>query len=486
MTSTLTANYWHEETSIAEIHQTYDEGILTAKNLVLYYFNRIALWDQDGPYINGVSDINPDAVPIAEALDKEREEHGRKSALHGIPILLKENIGTVDKMPTPAGAIALENWRSSEDAFLVKKLREAGAIILGKTNMTELAHRIGTDMPENYSSRGGYVLCPYGTQFDVGGSSTGSAAAVAANFAPVSIGTDTSGSLLNPATRNSLVTIKPTIGLVSRTGIIPLSYAQDAAGPMTQTVTDAARLLEVIAGKDQQDEGTKTQPSKIPNYVDALHSDDLQGKRIGIFRDYQPSMSDQIDLSLYEETINTLKDLGATLVDSVSIPAINRGDGDAVVSYESRHSLNNFFARANPYTGFRSFNEFFQSYEDHAHLHKYGYDRLRVRTSVENSLSNTNYLTQKLRDEGLGDSQSLENVLQDQNLDAILFPSSSSYDVAARAGLPSIVVPAGYQENGRPFGITFTGKAFSEETLFQIAFAYEQATMFRKKPDMTR
>ncbi|QDI93159.1 amidase [Salicibibacter halophilus] len=480
------ANYWHEETTIAEIHQAYDDGKLTAKNLVLYYLNRIALWDQDGPYINAVSDINPDALPIAEALDKERAQNGRRGALHGIPILLKENIGTADKMPTPAGSIALENWRSREDAFLVKQLRDAGAIILGKTNMTELAHRIGTNMPENYSSRGGYVLCPYGTQFDVGGSSTGSAAAVAANFAPVSIGTDTSGSLLNPATRNSLVTVKPTIGLVSRTGIIPLSYAQDAAGPMTQTVADAAHLLGVIAGKDSQDAETKTQPLKIPNYVDTLRKDGAEGKRIGIFRDYQPNMSDQIDLTLYEETVLRLKDLGATLVDSVSIPAINRGDGDAVVSYESRHSLNNFFARADPFTGFYSFDEFLQSYEDHSHLHKYGYDRLRVRTSVENSLSNASYLVQKLRDEGLDDPQSLDNVLQDQALDAVLFPSSSSYDVAARAGLPSITVPAGYKENGRPFGITLTGNAFSEETLFQIAFAYEQATMLRKKPDITQ
>ncbi|QQK74958.1 amidase [Salicibibacter cibarius] len=486
MQSTLMADYWHEETTIAEIHQAYDEGTLTAKNLILYYLNRISIWDQDGPYINAVSDINPDAIPIAKALDKDREQHGRKGALHGIPILLKENIGTADKLPTPAGSITLENWRSNEDAFLVKQLRDAGAIILGKTNMTELAHRIGTNMPENYSSRGGYVLCPYGTQFDVGGSSTGSAAAVAANFATVSIGTDTSGSLLNPATRNSLVTVRPTIGLVSRTGTIPLSYAQDTAGPMTQTVTDAARLLETIAGKDPQDEETKTQPFMIPNYVEGLRKDGVQGKRIGIFRDYQPGMSDQIDLTLYEETIVTLKDLGVTLVDPVSIPAINRGDSDAVVSYECRHSLNNFFARAYPSTGFRSFDEFLQSYEDHAHLHKYGYDRLRVRTSVENSLSNVSYLTQKLRDEGLDDPQSLENVLFNQNLDAILFPSSSSYDVAARAGLPSIAIPAGYHENGRPFGITFTGQAFSEETLFQIAFAYEQATMHRKKPDMTQ
>ncbi|SDJ24858.1 amidase family protein [Natribacillus halophilus] len=484
MNSTLMADDWHEETSITEIQQAYDEGTLTAKNLVLYYLNRIALWDQDGPYINAVADINPDAIKIAETLDTEREQHGRTGALHGIPILLKESIETADRMATSAGSIVLENWRSNHDAFLVKQLRSAGAIILGKTNMTELAHRVGTQMPENYSSRGGYVLCPYGTQFDVGGSSSGSAAAVASNFAPCSIGTETSGSLLNPATRNSLVTVKPTIGLVSRSGIIPLSYSQDTAGPMTQTVADAAHIMQVIAGRDEQDEATKSRPFHTPNYTDALKKDGVQGKRIGIFRDPQPKLTDQIDFSLYEETIIKLKDLGASLVDSVSIPAVNRDDGDAVVSYECRHSLNNFFARADPFTGFRSFDEFLQSYEDDAHLHKYGYDRLRVRTSVENSLSNANYLISKLRNQGLDDPQSLENVLADQELDAILFPSSSSYDVAARAGLPSISVPAGFHEDGRPFGVTFTGKAFSEETLFQIAYAYEQATMLRQKPNL--
>ncbi|MBB6451127.1 amidase [Geomicrobium halophilum] len=485
MTSTLMADYWHEETTIAEIHQAYDDGTLTAKELVLYYFNRIALWDQDGPYINGVLDINPDAIYIAEAIDEERKQRGRKGALHGIPILIKENLETRDKMATSAGAIALKDWHSKYDAFLVQKLRSAGAIILGKTNMTELAHRIGTDMPENYSSRGGYVQCPYGPEkFEVGGSSSGSAAATAANFTLGSIGTETSGSLLNPATRNSLVTVKPTFGLVSRTGIIPLSYTQDVAGPLTRTVTDAASILNVIAEIDENDEATKARPAHTPNYLDSLIKNGVQGKRIGVFRDPHEGFSDQIDLHRYEEAITTLKDLGATLVDPVKIPAVTRKAADTnTVSFECKHSLNHFFAKAEPSTGFHSFDDFLKSYEDYPQLHKYGHDRLKVRTSVESVLSNSNYITAKLQDLGLDDPESIGSVLNDQKLDAILFPSSCNQDVAAQAGLPSIALPSGYHEDGRPFGITITGRAYSEQTLFEIGYAFEQATMLREKPN---
>ena len=243
-----------KELTIHDIQKAMEDGKLTSKELVMYYLHRIAKYDQDGPKINSILEINPDAIFIAEALDHERKTKGVRGLLHGIPVLLKDNIETNDSMHTSAGTIALEQNISSEDAFLVKKLREAGAIIIGKTNMTELANGMSFEMWAGYSARGGQTINPYGTGKDdmfVGGSSTGSAVAVAANFTVLSVGTETDASILSPAVQNSVVGIKPTVGLISRSGIIPFTYSQDTAGPFARTVTDAAILLGSLTGVDE-------------------------------------------------------------------------------------------------------------------------------------------------------------------------------------------------------------------------------------------
>src|SRR5690554_3075466 len=242
-----------EEATIQDIQKAFETGELTAKGLVLSYLNRIADYDKEGLTINSVLEINPDALFIAEALDYERLKQGSRGPLHGIPILLKDNINTGDAMHTSAGSLALANSYAGEDAFIVEKLREAGAIILGKANMTEFANFMTAGMPSGYSSRGGQVLNPYNISTPTGGSSAGSGVAVACNFSTVSVGTETSGSILNPSNLSSIVGIKPTVGLISRSGILPLSYSQDTAGPMARTVTDAVLLLNVLLGDDAND-----------------------------------------------------------------------------------------------------------------------------------------------------------------------------------------------------------------------------------------
>jgi len=246
-----------EELTIEEIQQAMKTGVLTSKEIVMYYLHRIAKYDQSGPKLNSILEINPEAIFIAEGLDYERKTKGARGLLHGVPVLLKDNIETKDKMHTSAGTLALENHLSAKDAFLVERLREAGAVILGKTNMTELANGMSTTMWAGYSSRGGQTLNPYGSgQFFVGGSSSGSAVAVAANFTVLSVGTETDASILSPAIQNSVVGIKPTVGLISRSGIIPFTYTQDTPGPLARTVTDAAILLGALTGVDQRDPAT--------------------------------------------------------------------------------------------------------------------------------------------------------------------------------------------------------------------------------------
>ena len=277
-------NEWLIEATISELNDKLHTGEITSHDLVLMYLDRIAEIDQSGPSINSMIEVNPDALHIAASLDYERKTKGSRGPLHGIPVVIKDNIDTGDNMHTSAGSLALAESYAKEDAFLVKKLREAGAIILGKANLTEWANFMAEKMPTGYSSRGGQVLNLYGADFMVGGSSAGSAAAIAANLAVVSVGTETSGSILSPASQNSLVGIKPTVGLISRTGVIPISHTQDTAGPMARTVTDAAVLLQALQGVDESDSITASNELLETNYTDHLLTNGLQGKRIGIAR----------------------------------------------------------------------------------------------------------------------------------------------------------------------------------------------------------
>ena len=481
-------DFLKEELTINEIQVALESGEITSKELIMYYLFRIAKYDQDGPKLNSILEINPDAIFIAEALDYEREVKGVRGPLHGIPVVLKDNIETNDSMHTSAGTLALENNISSNDAFLVEKLRDAGAVILGKANMTELANGMSNTMWAGYSSRGGQVLNPYGdAELFVGGSSSGSAVAVAANFTVLAVGTETDASILSPAITNAVVGIKPTVGLISRSGIIPFTYSQDTAGPMARTVTDASILLEALVGVDKLDAATqKTRGRLQQDYSTFLDSAGLKGAKIGVFRGGSKAFyeSEEYDVELFEDAIRTLNEEGALVIEDIEIPSFHREWKWKVLVTEFKHSLENYLSKLPSHVPVHSITdliEFNKSNADRAL--KYGQNKLEEIVELPNTLRNPEYLNAKLDD--LYFSQSgIDLALQKYDLDVILFPSYIGSTISAKAGYPSIALPAGYKTNGRPFGITFAGTAFSEGILIKFAYAFEQATTHRKKPKL--
>ena len=325
-----------EELTVAKISQMLADGEISSRQLVLNYMERIALYDKSGPKLNSVLELNPDAVYIAEAMDRERAKGKLRSPLHGIPILIKDNINTHDKMRTTAGSIALDDNFAPYDAWIVKKLREAGLIIMGKTNMTELANYMSYTMKNGYSSRGGQVINPYNPEGDVWGSSSGSAVAMSANLCALAIGTETDGSIIWPSHMNGTVGLKPSRGLVSRTGIIPICTAQDTAGPMTRTVADAAALLNIIVGEDPEDPSTWCRD--IPeDYTAYLDKDGLKGLRLGINRGYYDDFS-QEQKDIAEKAYKAMESCGAELVQDVNLPHL-RSDA-SVLLYEFKMCLN--------------------------------------------------------------------------------------------------------------------------------------------------
>ncbi|MGW6189919.1 amidase family protein [Bacillus cereus] len=481
-----------KELTIHDIQTAMEDGKLTSKELVMYYLHRIAKYDQDGPKINSILEINPDAIFIAEALDHERKTKGVRGLLHGIPVLLKDNIETNDSMHTSAGTIALEQNISSEDAFLVKKLREAGAIILGKANMTELANGMSFEMWAGYSARGGQTINPYGTGKDdmfAGGSSTGSAVAVAANFTVLSVGTETDASILSPAVQNSVVGIKPTVGLISRRGIIPFTYSQDTAGPFARTVTDAAILLGSLTGVDKMDAATlKSEGRTEQDYTTYLDINGLKGAKIGVFsnapEDYYES--GEYDEKLLKETIQVLRNEGATIIGDIDIPSFHREWSWGVPLYELKHSLDNYLSKLPSNIPVHSISELidFNSQIEEKAL-KYGQNKLAIRKGFPNTLRNPEYLNARLEDIYFSQEQGINFALKKYDLDAIMFPSYIGSTICAKAGYPSIAIPAGYMKSGRPFGITLASTAFSEGTLIKLAYAFEQATKHRKIPNLS-
>ncbi|WP_427138861.1 amidase family protein [Psychrobacillus psychrodurans] len=476
-----------EELTISDIQDAMEKGDLTSKELVMYYLYRIAKYDQDEPNINSVLEINPDAIFIAEALDHERKIKGTRGPLHGIPILLKDNIETCDSMHTSAGTLALENYTASKDAFLVEKLRDAGAVILGKTNMTELANGMSSKTWAGYSSRGGQVLNPYGdSDLFVGGSSSGSAVAVAANFTVLSVGTETDASILSPAIQNSVVGIKPTVGLISRRGIIPFTYSQDTAGPFARTVTDVAILLTALSGVDRFDPATYKSEGRVEqDYSIYLDSKGLRGAKIGVYNNVTSNFlnSDEYDDELFNNVIDSIRDQGAEIFKDIDIPSFHRNWKWGVTLYEMKHSLNNFLSQLPPSLPVHSINElieFNKGIKDKAL--KYGQNKLEQREPLSNTLRSPEYLLAKLEDIYYSQEQGIDLVLKKYDLDAILFPSYIGSTICAKAGYPSIALPAGYMKSGRPFGITFAGTAFSEGKLIKLAYAFEQATKLRLSP----
>lgn len=480
-------SFFKEELTINEIQTAMNNGEITSKELVMYYLDRIAKYDQDGPRINSMLEINPEATFIAEALDNERETKGVRGPLHGIPVVLKDNIETNDFMHTSAGTIALENHLADKDAFFVKKLREAGAVILGKTNMTELANGMSSEMWAGYSSRGGQTLNPYGdpTLF-VGGSSSGSAVAVAANFSVVSVGTETDASILSPAVQNSVVGIKPTTGLISRSGIIPFTYSQDTAGSFARTVEDAAILLGTLTGIDKNDTATYKSEGKMQqDYTAYLDSQGLEGAKIGVFNNARKEYykSDEYDEHLFNHSIQILIEQDATVIENIEMPSFHRDWKRGVTLCELKHSLNNYLTKLPSHMPVHSISElidFNRSIEDAAL--KYGQGTLERLEQLPNTLRNPEYLNAKIEDLYFSQELGIDDALKKDDLDAIVFPSYVGSTISAKAGYPSIAVPAGYMESGRPFGITFAGTAFSEGLLIKLAFAFEQAANIRRSP----
>lgn len=481
--------FLREELTIYEIQKAMEDGIVTSKELVIYFLNRIAKIDQCGPTINSILEINPDAIFIAEGLDNERKLNGSRGSLHGIPVLLKDNIETNDKMRTSAGALALEHHICKKDAFLVEKLREAGGVILGKTNMTEWANGMSLNMWAGYSSRGGQTLNPYGPgEFFVGGSSSGSAVAVASNFTVLSVGTETDASILSPAIQNSVVGIKPTVGLISRSGIIPFTYTQDTAGPFARTVTDAAVLLGALVGVDKNDPATyKSQGNFSKDYTKFLDVNGLNCSRIGVFnqgsKDYY-NHSGEYDENLFLEVLDSLRSAGAEVIEEIEIPSFHNNWSFGVPIYEMKHSLGNYLSQLPPNLPVHSDTELIQFNKDiEERALKYGQNMLEYRAGLPNNmLKNPEYLNAKIEDLYFSQDQGIDYALKKYNLDAILFPSYIGSTICAKAGYPSIGIPAGYMENGRPFGITLAGTAFSEGSLIKLAYSFEQATKHRKPP----
>lgn len=478
------ADFNIEEATIRQMAAAMKEGRLDSKTLVLLYLKRIAELDKGGPKLNSIIEINPDALHIAEALDRERELTGARSILHGIPVMIKDNINTKDKMHTSAGSLALAENYAPYDAFLVEKLREAGAIIFAKTNLTEFANFMTDNMANGYSSRGGQTLNPYGFgKFDTGGSSAGSSVAVAANLCAVSVGTETSGSIISPASSNSIAGIKPTLGMISRTGIIPLAHSQDTAGPIARTVEDAAILFGFMLGIDPSDPVTFASKGKtVSDYTQYLDKNGLKGARIGIPQYVYKDMEEN-EKEILQCCIDEIKQLGAEVIEDKNIDVYDRIHNYDVLTYEFKADMNAYLSSLGENTKVKNLKDIIDFNNAHAEeALKYGQTILVQCEKTSGTLTEPEYIHAKLQDLRLSQTEGIDLYIKDNNLDAMLFPSTAGVSIAAKAGYPSITVPAGYCKDGTPFGITFSAEAFSEAKLIKLAYAYEQTTMKRVAP----
>ena len=474
------------EATIPEIQSAIEADVLTSELLVELYLNRIEAYDNQGPNINSFIELNPDALEQARELDRERELTGARGPLFGIPVMLKDNIDTF-ALPTTAGAIILEGSIPPDDAFITQQLREEGAIILGKGNLTEWANFIAFDMPNGFSALGGQTLNPYDPGFDVGGSSSGPGAAVAANLVTVAVGTETSGSILSPSSRNSIVGIKPTVGLVSRDGIIPIAASQDTAGPMARTVTDAAILLGALTGVDPNDPATAASEGQfLTDYTPFLDPEGLEGKRLGVFRDIFTSRLSPDELILAETAFAELESLGAEVLDPVAIESASEISGFDVLLYEFNDGVENYLESLGPDAPADSLEDIIAfNRENPDERIPYGQGIFLLSEETGGDLSDPAYLEARANDIRLARTEGIDALLEELDLDAILLPNNSEAGIGARAGYPSITVPAGYGETGEPFGLTFLGDAFSEPELIQYAYAYEQGSLLRRSPEST-
>ncbi|WP_046228437.1 amidase family protein [Paenibacillus dauci] len=485
---------WIVEADIQTLQQAMESGEASSEEIVQAYIERIHTFDGK---TKSVLEINPEAIEIARSLDIERKETGSRGPLHGIPILLKDNIDTADQMHTSAGSITLEHSFAQQDAVVADKLRAAGAVLLGKTNMTEWAGFMSVDIWAGYSSRGGLTLNPYGPgELFVGGSSSGSAAAVAANFGAAAIGTETSGSIISPASQNSVVGIKPTVGLIRPDGIIPIAFSQDSAGPITRTVTDAAILLEVLEDREvQQQHSTHGTKDIDGSYISSLDTAFLKQARIGIPRYYYQHL-DKDRLEVIEAAIQVLRQQGATIIDPVHLPCEDARWDANVMRYEFKYALNNYLSRLAEHIPVHSLAEVIAFNEQHAEKTlKYGQGTLIWAEETSGTLTEQEYLDSLSYNREMAGEKGIDYALNQHKLDALLFlGGEGGSDLAARAGYPIITVPGGYAEEGviapggyitkGPQGISFVGTAWSESVLIQIAYGFEQATGHRVAPEI--
>ncbi|NUU61511.1 amidase family protein [Paenibacillus agri] len=473
---------WIIEADITSMQAEMTAGRVTSEDLVNIYLERIRKYD---PVLRSVLELNPQAIDIARTLDHERKDKGPRGPLHGIPVLLKDNIDTHDDMHTSAGSLALAESIAPEDSYVAARLRAAGAVFLGKTNMTEWANFMSPTMWAGYSARGGLVLNPYGPgELFIGGSSSGSAAAVAANLGAAAIGTETSGSIIGPAGRNCLVGLKPTVGLIPSSGIIPITYSQDCAGPMTRTVTDTAILLGALTVED-----------KLQDYRPYLNREALKQARIGIPRFYYQDL-DEARLAIIEEAISQLKAQGAVIVDPVHLPCEDMEWDGNVMRYEFKAALNSYLGKLPDDVPVHSLSEVIAYNEQYGEAAlKYGQDTLIWSEETSGTLTEEVYLEGRRKDLHMSREQGIDHALQSHQLDALLFlDDEGGADIAARAGYPSITVPGGFAATGviapggyttkGHQGITFVGTAFSEPVLLGLAYAYEQASVHRVAPKL--
>jgi amidase len=487
---------WGEAT-IAQLQAAMNSGKETAVSLARKYLQRIADIDKRGPAVNAVIELNPDAPAIARDLDKERKAKGPRGPLHGIPVLIKDNIDTHDRMMTTAGSLALLGSIAPRDSFVAQKLREAGAVILGKTNLSEWANFRGERSSSGWSGRGGQTNNPYSLDRNPSGSSSGSAVAVSANLCAAAIGTETDGSIISPSTLCGIVGVKPTIGLVSRSGIIPIAHSQDTAGPMTRTVRDAAILLGALTGVDPRDSATESSRGKShPDYTPFLDPNGLRGARIGVARKF--FRSGAIAEKLLEAALEEMKRLGATAVD---VPDDLGKFGDAeheVLLYEFKTDLNAYLASLGPKAPVRTLQEIveFNERNKEKELPYFGQETF-LKAQEKGSLTDKAYLDALEKCRRFSRDEGIDAAMDKHQLDAIVAPSGGpagltdhvygdrnaggSSSPAAVAGYPNITVPAG-QVFGLPVGISFFGRAYSEPTLLKLAYSFEQATKLRKPP----
>ena len=450
-----------------------EDGELTSLELCTWFLEQIAEYDS---YYRSIIEINPDALFIAQAMDRELEQGLRRSRLHGVPVLLKDSISTDDLMHTSAGSLALKNHFAHEDAYIVSRLREAGAVILGKTNMTEFAHYTSRKMKNGYSSRRGQVMHPYNPASSPSGSSTGSAVAISCNFGLLAVGTETKGSIIWPSHNNSIVGIKPTRGLVSRTGIIPISRAHDTAGPMARTVEDCAYMLTILAGEDPKDPSTWALEDKRYDYSVFLRKYALEDMRIGI---KSTSFSGE-ELSLFNEALETMRSLGAVFVDEYEIEEVGPGD-QLILQHEFKRSLEHYLHESG--ANHKELEDIIAYNKAHDEALVYGQDLLEDALDVGHDLLDTDYLKQRTT-VAKETKEKIEELLERENLDLLIFPGRS--DLPSVSGLPCIVVPCGYTKDNRPLGISFVGRAFDEGRLIAAAYSYEQASKKRKAPELRK